>query len=101
MSYSEHSEAFQYWHRDDQSGQDACSIEADWMSERERARRDMRGIDLLDAMAEDKAVLASIVAMAIEGNEQGVGLMICALVRKYTEDEADRSIFGKITRRAS
>ena len=100
MSYSEHSEAYAFWRSDD-SGHDACSIEQDWQSEKQRV---MRGLDghafLHEVLAEqDQTMLDALASMSKEGNEEGVGLMICAMVKKYIDDQTDLSVFGKITRR--
>ena len=90
-----------YWHRTDDSGQDVKSIEQDWQSERDRITRDFSGKTMLHEVlceASDE-ILDSLAALAREGNDSGVGLMVCAMVRKWIEDGADRSIFGRVLKR--
>ena len=91
------------WREDEEilndSGHDAVSIEQDWQSEKQRVMRGFDGRDLLDALADNDTTLQSIAKLAVEGNDAAVGLMVSASVRKYVEDLADKSIFGRITRR--
>jgi hypothetical protein len=88
------------YYRTDDSGHDAMSIEQDWQSEKERVMRDFTGRDLLDALAENDAVLLAITKAAVTDADLAVGVLVCTAVRKYVEDLADKSVFGRVTKRS-
>jgi hypothetical protein len=88
-----------YFHRTDDSGQDAMSIEMDWRREKERALRDLDGRELFEVLFDHRDTLAALSKQP--EHSAAIGLLVVAAVRKYAEDRADISIFGRVCRKAA
>jgi len=103
MSYSEHSEGQAYWHRSDDSGQDAASIQADWDFEKSKAIANLEPKDIGEVLYDCAGMLLILARADLQGEsvvaQATIGKAVCDAIRKYAEDSADRSIFGRVTRR--
>lgn len=82
------------WFRDaaDDSGHDAASIERDYESEYARIKREMDGLDFLDALYDYKDVLLTLVRNC---DTASAALVLTEALHARCERDADISIFGK------